>query len=341
MPTNTLENFTENACWLIDSAASEGYNISRSQLSRWHRAGLLPRPKQVQTVGRPGSNTLYPQGTVYWLLLLCHVRQSHRSLERIGWNLFLLGMPVLKKYWRARLENGMKELELFVKQISESNGSDAEERDVRQTVPDKIKKSLKSPISHPFFGSVKKYVGVQKTADLLVQLINVLLGNFENMEKRFDEYLNSELRTFAVLFADVPSADLGSFKIPSLDHTQLAKQLYQLSEIKLRQRIGDKFQSMSDVELLKHACELSKVIGFSIGLVRFLPSDKISPAHPAKLLPIIDEILTSEDGAQLFLLSLAIAENPQLKILWDDIILKLQQAAKNSSVNQSVVKSSS
>ena len=76
------------------AAAGAGFPITGDQLARWHRAGLLPRPRQ-RSLGRGlGTVTIYPAGTVEQLVALCRVRQQHRSLTRAAFQLWWDGFPV-------------------------------------------------------------------------------------------------------------------------------------------------------------------------------------------------------------------------------------------------------
>ena len=87
-------DFTEPAFQLIERARAAGFPTSETQLARWHRAGLLPRPRQ-RSLGRGnGTQSVYPAGTTLQLLALCGHRQSVRALPDLGWCLWWDGYPV-------------------------------------------------------------------------------------------------------------------------------------------------------------------------------------------------------------------------------------------------------
>lgn len=79
---------------LLAAAQAAGFPLTDTQLARWHRAGLLPRPQQVSLGRGRGTVTSYPEGTTAQLLALCQIRQSDRSLARIGFRLWWDGHDV-------------------------------------------------------------------------------------------------------------------------------------------------------------------------------------------------------------------------------------------------------
>lgn len=79
---------------LLSTAAGHGYSVSPTQLARWHRAGLLPRPRQRSKGRGNGTESLYPAGTGRQLLTLCRARQQVRSIDDLGWALWWEGYEV-------------------------------------------------------------------------------------------------------------------------------------------------------------------------------------------------------------------------------------------------------
>ena len=93
------------------AAADAGFPITGDQLARWHRAGLLPHPRQ-RALGRGlGTVTIYPPGTVEQLLALCRIRQQHRSLTRAAFKLWWDGFPVEEDQVRGPLTHAATKLD--------------------------------------------------------------------------------------------------------------------------------------------------------------------------------------------------------------------------------------
>jgi len=79
---------------LIRRAGDAGDEVSKEQLRRWHRADLLPRPRQ-ESRGRAGSEVFYPAGTGNQLFALLTLKRRYpKSLAKVGWGLWWLGFPV-------------------------------------------------------------------------------------------------------------------------------------------------------------------------------------------------------------------------------------------------------
>jgi len=84
----------EGARDLLAAASEAGFVVSEAQLARWHRAGLLPRPRQLSLGRGKGTVTAYPSGTALQLLALCRIRVNDRSLARAGFRLWWEGYAV-------------------------------------------------------------------------------------------------------------------------------------------------------------------------------------------------------------------------------------------------------
>src|SRR6185437_1480595 len=96
-----IKEFTEPADGLLAAARAAGFDVSRAQLARWHRIGLLSKP-EVAWLGRgKGSRTIYPTGTTFQLIALCRLHEHERSLSVVGWKLWLRGFSVADRYWRT------------------------------------------------------------------------------------------------------------------------------------------------------------------------------------------------------------------------------------------------
>src|SRR6266545_847905 len=73
---------------LLAAATAAGLAVSQAQLSRWHRADLLPRP-QVRSLGRGrGTVSLYPPGSGQRLVRVARLHQRQRRLMSVAWQLW-------------------------------------------------------------------------------------------------------------------------------------------------------------------------------------------------------------------------------------------------------------
>jgi hypothetical protein len=89
---------------VIAYASGLGYLVTPTQLVRWHRAGLLPRPSQ-RSLGRGrGTTTTYPPGTAAQVVALCQIKDDERRLDRIAFRLWWEGFNVDLAVIREQLQ---------------------------------------------------------------------------------------------------------------------------------------------------------------------------------------------------------------------------------------------
>lgn len=98
----------ESKEYLLSVVKSRGYTVSPDQLIRWHRAGLLPRPKQ-RHLGRHGSKTIYPQGSAEQVIEICRIHEKERRLAYVAWELWWNGFEVNLGIIRDFAQRAVKE----------------------------------------------------------------------------------------------------------------------------------------------------------------------------------------------------------------------------------------
>lgn len=75
--TMSIDAFYEKREDLLVLARQRGFTITTTQLVRWHRAGLLPRPRQLPLKGIRGTGSFYPEWyrrTINFALLVAYNR---------------------------------------------------------------------------------------------------------------------------------------------------------------------------------------------------------------------------------------------------------------------------
>jgi len=117
-PVDPEETFED-----IRQAAQEaGYEITPTQLRRWHRAGLLGTPRQ-QALGRGrGTVTRYPPGTAARVLGICRVLTAHRSLRDVAWTLWWEGDDLADGIAREQLEDSAQSLRADFEKFVDADG---------------------------------------------------------------------------------------------------------------------------------------------------------------------------------------------------------------------------
>jgi hypothetical protein len=118
----------ETANELIGYAAAAGHVVTRTQLVRWHKRGLIPRPQLHYTPGRRGALSLYPAGTAEVLLVVAESEATRRPLEDVAWTL----------WWEGH-ERDMTEVRAFIGSMCDELAS----------VQDKLRRVLPSGATYP------------------------------------------------------------------------------------------------------------------------------------------------------------------------------------------------
>lgn len=84
--------------------AAVGWVVTRDQIRRWHKAGLIPRPVNAPGLGQAkGRLPYYPSGTDQQVEALLRAHQRFRSLKDVAWSLWWAGYSVPEQPIRDRL----------------------------------------------------------------------------------------------------------------------------------------------------------------------------------------------------------------------------------------------
>lgn len=79
---------------VIAYAKTQGITLSKPQLVRWHRAGLLPRPRQVPLGRARGTCSAYPEIAAPLAVFLARAKRQSRNLDRMASLAWMAGYPV-------------------------------------------------------------------------------------------------------------------------------------------------------------------------------------------------------------------------------------------------------
>jgi hypothetical protein len=83
--------------------ADNGAHVSVHQLERWHKDGLLPRPKRVPLGRGRGTESCYPADAIAQAIFLGRARKSCRTLDQLAWSAWAAGYPVTPRVRRVLL----------------------------------------------------------------------------------------------------------------------------------------------------------------------------------------------------------------------------------------------
>jgi hypothetical protein len=172
MEEKHVMNVGESAEELITAMYSCGFTVTKPELARWHRAGLLLRP-QRRSLGRPcGMVSIYPPGTRDQLLALCFIHRSEKRLPYVAWRL-----------WWEGYEVPMNSILPFLEEACEQWQRGIEELQRIQVHPEELAKLLKRStmmrFSHKTLAQARKRVGRPHFAIFIGVLVRIASGTFK------------------------------------------------------------------------------------------------------------------------------------------------------------------
>ncbi len=172
MDENTLMDTGETSEALIARLSSQGFPVTKTELARWHRAGLLPRP-QRRSLGRGrGMVSIYPPGTADQLQALYAIHRSEKRLPYVAWRLWWEGYPIPLSSIREFLEGARTQWQQGIEEIRRL-----------QEYPEQLSKVLGRTAVMRFpqktLARVRKRVGRENFPTFLKVLVNVGSGTFE------------------------------------------------------------------------------------------------------------------------------------------------------------------
>ena len=172
-------NEGETKEYLLAMAKSRGYNVSSDQLNRWHRAGLLPRPRQI-LLGRRGSKTVYPNGSAEQVIEICRIHEKERRLAYVGWQL-----------WWKGFEVNLRAIRDFIQRSAKAGDEDRRKyyRLDSETVKQEIEASGEARFENKVIRRARKRIGKQRLPHFLETLLAVGTGQYskESWEAQSDQ----------------------------------------------------------------------------------------------------------------------------------------------------------
>ena len=89
-----------------------GARVSQTQIERWRRNELLPRPKQIGRGRALGSLVMVPPESAKQAIEIARLFQIREKRDWVGWQLWMQGYTVGERYWRPPMEAARASLSL-------------------------------------------------------------------------------------------------------------------------------------------------------------------------------------------------------------------------------------
>ena len=167
-------------------ARQQGYPLSAHQLVRWHRAGLLPRPKLHPLKGARGTCSLYPPGTGEQLLLLCSLHERERRLAHLAWQVWLAGYRVEYRIIRTQLQQAAVRISRWLQWFADFK-QDLSQHGAEQAL-DRIEHYAEGPLPLPALRRMRKRVGRAHFSTFLSRLLDLAMENDDERASSTDEH---------------------------------------------------------------------------------------------------------------------------------------------------------
>jgi hypothetical protein len=176
----------EKSADLLALAHHQGYALSATQLVRWHRAGLLPRPTQRPRQDARGTCSLYPSGTGEQVLLLCSLRTHERRLAHLAWQLWIAGYCVEYEIIRIQVQQATERISRWMHWFADWKQA-VFLHDSEQT-QDQIERYAEGPLRLQPVRRLRKRVGRKHFSTFLSRLLDLTVEDDGKRASVVDEH---------------------------------------------------------------------------------------------------------------------------------------------------------
>ena len=158
------------AAALVELVKAINPNATLAKLRRWHRKGLLCRPRQVGRGKGAGSISKYPLEAIEPAKTIAALLKERRDFDWVGWKLWLMDYPVDDRYWRPRLTAAA---ELWDKTIPIiRNYIDADDDRFSELISD----LFHGRSDQPMFAAIRKALGANRFEEIMGTLFDMSVG---------------------------------------------------------------------------------------------------------------------------------------------------------------------
>lgn len=155
---------------MIAAASAAGSTITKAQLARAHRAGLLPRPIQQALGYGKGTRSVYPEHSVNQLLRLCELKRQRRKFRDLGWMLWWEGFDVAPELLRDTLVEVARQ---WAEEWAQMRGADGE---LTESVEDFLDDAGTSALPSRTLRWVRRRAGSDEFPTVLDALMRLVAG---------------------------------------------------------------------------------------------------------------------------------------------------------------------
>lgn len=157
----------------------QGFSVTPTTLARWHRSGLIPRPRTEYLGQGRGTESLYPSGTSRQVLAICDLKQRFYNLNDVGFCLWLNGYPVGEAFSIRYLKAAGERLDQIISRLKVGREKlDSDDDGVADEAWSQFEKIGTAKTSIKFVRKLRKRVGAKNFDGAGLVCIDILLGHF-------------------------------------------------------------------------------------------------------------------------------------------------------------------
>jgi hypothetical protein len=173
MPRSTLYRMRDPTApftldGLLAAAAEAGLKLTGERLHGWRKAGLIPRPPQLDLGRKGGRPAVYPGVTLAQVLMIDELLKRSRNVDVARWQLFLEGFPIPMEPLQAQLRR--EGTALIEMREAAQQAWETDDDFKAQAYLDDLMRSARSRDNARLFGEIRRVVG-RKRLPLSLQLI--------------------------------------------------------------------------------------------------------------------------------------------------------------------------
>jgi hypothetical protein len=172
--------YDEPADAIVEMASKEGVTISRRQLAEWHRAGLIPTPKQPRLGRGKGSLSIYPHGTLRQAIACSALMAHFGEKDWVGWELWVRRYPVTERHWREPLSEAHAMFRRISSEAIEAPDLDDDGPPVQSDAAEEfIADATERPKAPPLMGLARRRLGREGFKAFLGIVVSTAIGSFK------------------------------------------------------------------------------------------------------------------------------------------------------------------
>lgn len=289
---------------VLEHAAQEQLDVTKSQVDRWVRRGLLPRPTTENLGGRRGKRSVYPAEMVEQVGALTEALTFDRRLDRAGFLIWWWGYEVDRKMVRDYLRTiaaSWDQALMELRALAEDQAA------LEQLIED----SSRARVRNTSIGRVRRRIGRGSFPTVFRILMQVATGSFTGLHVDYATDENEGLLFEKAIGLSRARTDPMPDGMGPWLSSDPEENLSDLSSI-MAEPLSDTVNDTPEDELAKASDELRPIIQLLAAMSPALEAKKGPGAYGVTELGRLLGGMSVDDLGQFFVLWLRLRTQPEL-----------------------------